>query len=189
MRIWLIELEDPPEACVIFRESDFKKDSEGRNDYFMTRAQSLVELYSRETSSTIPTKPVFWTLIKSQSSNTNFTTSRVRGIVKLRDRLFELRKSCFRGRVPLILSQVDGFTTNVTSWKTVFEFCGTLDLWLYFVHGEGRNSLLNLRILRSIISNIEGGVNPTELVEKHPVAHEYLITLLFMTGVGVNKKK
>jgi hypothetical protein len=39
---------------VIFRESDFKKDSEGRNDYFMTRAQSLVELYSRETSSTIP---------------------------------------------------------------------------------------------------------------------------------------
>jgi hypothetical protein len=48
---------------------------------------------------------------------------------------------------------------------------------------------LNLRILRSIISSIEAGVNPTELVKKHPAAHDYLITLLFMTGVGVNKKK
>lgn len=182
---------------VIFRQSSHKQYTDEVEKYFERRAQSLAKIYDAYTggpSGTDPLSPglvaedVFWTLINNKSSNTDFTTSKRKSIIKLREWLTDLAKCSFQGRVILVLSQVDGFTTNIASWKTVFGFCETLDLWLFFVHEAGRHSLLRFEGFRTIIHHVEQGVPPPAILSNDSSLHEYILTLLFMTGVGVNKR-
>lgn len=89
----------------------------------------------------------------------------------------------------LILSQVDGFSTNASSLETVFKHYRNLDIWMFFVHEAQRHSLLHFQTLQGFIFKIEEGTNPHELVRQYPQAMDYLLTLMFLFGAGINKRK
>ncbi|KAN0115247.1 hypothetical protein V8E51_004791 [Hyaloscypha variabilis] len=178
-----------PEVFVIFRESGYNKDSEIRTEHFQSRSEELVKVYFLHIGNGDSELPIIqWALIKNKSTNTNFSESNNAGVVKVRSWLVQLQEKGYLGRVLLIVNQVDGFSTNVNSLKTMFDLCRKLDLWMFFVHEADRRSLLHFQTLQGIIAKIEQGNRPKELLEDYPTAHDYLLTLMFMTGVSVNKR-
>jgi len=178
------------EVFVIFRESGYNKDTPVRTERFQTRAEDLTKVYFRHFGvEELELSNVLWALIKNKSSNTNFSESNNSQVRQVRSWLRKLQEQGFLGRVVLIFNQVDGFSTNVNSLKTVFDLCQKFDLWMFFVHESNRRSLLHFQTLQGLISKIEEGIRPKELLHMYPSAHDYLLTLMFMTGVGVNKRK
>jgi len=89
-----------------------------------------------------------WAIFRARSSNKNFSSSDCQGIPQIWVWLLKIFRETFKGRVILIYSQIDVFSTNIDTFISFFELCRGLDIWIFWAHDNSRHIMLDLNKLQ-----------------------------------------